>query len=157
MIDKATNRDLSAGLKAHLEETNKQVERLQKVFEKLGSRAYKADEFRIKAELKTGKNLIVVKVTQGSGPWEVYTARFNGVAWVGGNVSNTRGAATQPQLAAAGGKLFLAWADDRRTNLTGNSVALYVKQWNGSQFVEELTGDASYRGVSHTGFEASAL
>jgi ferritin-like metal-binding protein YciE len=36
MIDKATNRDLVAGLKNHLEETNKQVERLQKVFEKLG-------------------------------------------------------------------------------------------------------------------------
>ena len=32
----ATNRDLIAGLKGHLEETNKQVERLQKAFEKLG-------------------------------------------------------------------------------------------------------------------------
>jgi len=30
MIDKATNRDLVAGLKAHLEETNKQVDRLGK-------------------------------------------------------------------------------------------------------------------------------
>ena len=36
MIEKATNRDLAAGLKGHLEETNKQIERLQKVFEKLG-------------------------------------------------------------------------------------------------------------------------
>jgi ferritin-like metal-binding protein YciE len=36
VIEKATNRDLVAGLKGHLEETNKQVERLQKVFEKLG-------------------------------------------------------------------------------------------------------------------------
>jgi ferritin-like metal-binding protein YciE len=36
MIDKATNRNLVAGLKGHLEETNRQVERLQKVFEKLG-------------------------------------------------------------------------------------------------------------------------
>ena len=36
MIEKATNRDLIAGLKSHLEETNKQIERLQKVFEKLG-------------------------------------------------------------------------------------------------------------------------
>jgi ferritin-like metal-binding protein YciE len=32
MIDKPTNRDLVAGLKAHLEETNKQIERLDKVF-----------------------------------------------------------------------------------------------------------------------------
>jgi ferritin-like metal-binding protein YciE len=35
MIDKATNRDLANGLKAHLEETNKQIERLDKVFQKL--------------------------------------------------------------------------------------------------------------------------
>ena len=36
MIEKATNRDLVAGLKGHLEETKKQIERLQKVFAKLG-------------------------------------------------------------------------------------------------------------------------
>ena len=35
IIDKATNRDLADGLKAHLEETNKQIERLDKVFQKL--------------------------------------------------------------------------------------------------------------------------
>ena len=35
MIDKATNRDLVTGLKTHLEETNKQIERLDKVFQKL--------------------------------------------------------------------------------------------------------------------------
>ena len=36
MIEKATNRDLVTGLKNHLEETNKQVERLDKVFAELG-------------------------------------------------------------------------------------------------------------------------
>jgi len=36
MIDKATNRDLSAGLRAHLEETEKQITRLNQVFEKSG-------------------------------------------------------------------------------------------------------------------------
>lgn len=35
LIEKATNRDLIAGFKAHLEETNKQIERLDKVFLKL--------------------------------------------------------------------------------------------------------------------------
>jgi ferritin-like metal-binding protein YciE len=35
LIEKATNRDLIAGLKAHLEETNKQIGRLDKVFLKL--------------------------------------------------------------------------------------------------------------------------
>ena len=36
MIDLATNRDLATGLKSHLEETQKQIERLQKAFAKLG-------------------------------------------------------------------------------------------------------------------------
>ena len=36
MIDKATNGDLVQGLKIHLEETNKQIERLDQVFKKLG-------------------------------------------------------------------------------------------------------------------------
>jgi ferritin-like metal-binding protein YciE len=36
MIEKATNRELAGGLRAHLEETRKQVERLDQVFEKLG-------------------------------------------------------------------------------------------------------------------------
>jgi ferritin-like metal-binding protein YciE len=36
MIDKATNRDLSTGLKNHLDETKKQIERLENVFAKLG-------------------------------------------------------------------------------------------------------------------------
>jgi ferritin-like metal-binding protein YciE len=38
MIDKATNRDLAAGFKTHLDETYKQIERLDKVFEKLGQK-----------------------------------------------------------------------------------------------------------------------
>jgi ferritin-like metal-binding protein YciE len=36
MIDKTTNRDLSTGLKNHLEETKKQIQRLENVFAKLG-------------------------------------------------------------------------------------------------------------------------
>lgn len=36
MIDNATNRDLVTGLKNHLEETYKQIERLDQVFKKLG-------------------------------------------------------------------------------------------------------------------------
>jgi ferritin-like metal-binding protein YciE len=36
MIDKATNRELAAGLRAHLRETEGQVKRLEQVFEKIG-------------------------------------------------------------------------------------------------------------------------
>ena len=35
-IDKATNRDLSKGLKDHLEETKNQIARLDQVLKKLG-------------------------------------------------------------------------------------------------------------------------
>ena len=38
MIEMATNRDLATGLRLHLEETGKQIERLDKVFEKLGQK-----------------------------------------------------------------------------------------------------------------------
>jgi ferritin-like metal-binding protein YciE len=38
MIEQATNRDLAAGLRAHLEETSKQIERLDQVFKKLGQK-----------------------------------------------------------------------------------------------------------------------
>jgi ferritin-like metal-binding protein YciE len=36
LIDKATNRDLSKGLRDHLEETKNQIQRLDQVFKKLG-------------------------------------------------------------------------------------------------------------------------
>ena len=36
MIEKATNRELTTGLKSHLEETKKQVQRLEQVFQLLG-------------------------------------------------------------------------------------------------------------------------
>jgi ferritin-like metal-binding protein YciE len=37
MIDKATNRELAGGLRAHLRETEGQVKRLEQVFERIGS------------------------------------------------------------------------------------------------------------------------
>ena len=43
MIEKSTNRDLRSGLKNHLEETNRQIERLDQVFQKLGKTPAGAD------------------------------------------------------------------------------------------------------------------
>jgi ferritin-like metal-binding protein YciE len=43
MIDLATNRDLAAGLRTHLEETKRQVERLEQVFKKLNRQPKGAD------------------------------------------------------------------------------------------------------------------
>jgi ferritin-like metal-binding protein YciE len=43
MIEKATNRELTGGLKSHLDETKKQIERLEQVFEKIGEKPKAAD------------------------------------------------------------------------------------------------------------------
>lgn len=43
MIEKATNLDLTAGLKAHLEETRGHVERLEQAFQKLGKEPKSTD------------------------------------------------------------------------------------------------------------------
>ena len=90
-----------------------------------------------------------------SGVLEIYAALWNGVAWSpagsgaasGGGVSAGVGPATDPQLAANGGGVYLLWLDNRVANLTGNSEALYVEMWNGSAFVQQVIGDASYRGI----------
>jgi ferritin-like metal-binding protein YciE len=43
MIEQATNRDLAQGLKSHLAETHKQIERLERAFNKLGQDAAGTD------------------------------------------------------------------------------------------------------------------
>jgi ferritin-like metal-binding protein YciE len=43
MIKKATNRDLTSGLKTHLQETEGQIERLQQIFKKLGEKPQGTD------------------------------------------------------------------------------------------------------------------
>ncbi len=90
-----------------------------------------------------------------SGAFEIYAATWNGTAWAaagtsadsGGGVSNTEGMASDPKLASNDGQLYLLWLDNLISNPTSNSVAVYVKQWNGSAFVEDVVGDASYRGI----------
>jgi len=54
MIDLATNRDLSQGLKNHLEETKKQIERLDQVFKKLGKQPSGTDCPAIDGLVKEG-------------------------------------------------------------------------------------------------------
>lgn len=92
---------------------------------------------------------------------EIYAASYNFAtsAWTpagtgansGGGVSQTGGDATHPTLASGGGQLHLLWTDDRIASRDGVELALYARQWDGSAFIEELTGDASARGVSPTG------
>jgi len=56
MIDQATNRDLTQGLKNHLEETNKQIERLDQVFKKLGKSPQSIDCPAIDGLIKEANN-----------------------------------------------------------------------------------------------------
>ncbi len=102
-----------------------------------------------------GSSLFAAWQDNRSGADEIYVARWNGTAWVaagtgadsGGGVSDTGGMATSPELAANDGQLYLLWLDNRVANFSGNTIAPYVKQWNGSAFVEDVVGDASYRGI----------
>ncbi len=55
MIEQATNQDLAAGLKSHLEETVKQVGRLEQVFKKLGKEPSATDCPAIDGIIKEAK------------------------------------------------------------------------------------------------------
>jgi ferritin-like metal-binding protein YciE len=55
MITQATNRDLAQGLKNHLEETHKQIERLDQVFKKLGQKSAGTDCPAIDGLIKESK------------------------------------------------------------------------------------------------------
>jgi ferritin-like metal-binding protein YciE len=46
LIEKATNRDLTKGLKDHLEETKNQIGRLDQIFKKLGEERGKVSRHR---------------------------------------------------------------------------------------------------------------
>ena len=59
--------------------------------------------------------------------------------------------AVSPHLASDGGKLYLAWVDESATTVADPNAAIYVKTWDGANFVEQLTGDASGGGISVTG------
>lgn len=58
MIDKATNRELSAGLRAHLEETKNHIERLDGVFKKLNEKPKGTDCPAIDGILKEADEIV---------------------------------------------------------------------------------------------------
>ena len=95
MIDKATNHDLSNGLKNHLEETKKQIERLENVFAKLGKQPSgtqclaidglikEADETAGKIEDKSVLDAAIVANAQAGEHYEI--CRYSTpIAWVRG-------------------------------------------------------------------------
>jgi hypothetical protein len=93
-----------------------------------------------------------------SGHWSVYATRYNGTTWSpagagatsGAGISAVDGEATQPQIAANGGRLHLAWAHNRFFGDAGIDSVVYARRWTGSDFAEEVPGDATYGGVGGT-------
>src|SRR5262249_43968286 len=74
-----------------------------------------------------------------------------------GGVSHSSGLVTQPGLAANGGKLILTWANNALASPTATSLSLYARTWNGTDFVEEVPGDASAGGIAQAGSALQTL
>lgn len=69
----------------------------------------------------------------------------------GGGISNSPGESSRPALLETpDGALIAAWSDGR-----GGNSQIFVRRWNGSEWVEMGTGSASGGGVSDTSGESS--
>ena len=85
----------------------------------------------------------------------IYAAQYSGGAWsaagagadTGFGVSANASINTHPVLASDNGTLVLGWSNASITDTTA-TTHLYIRQWNGSAFVEELPGQATGDGVA---------
>ena len=59
----------------------------------------------------------------------------------------SRGAATDPVLSSNGGALNLVWIEDRLPGTPDQAAAIYANRLQGSSFVRQLPGDASFDGI----------
>jgi hypothetical protein len=123
-----------------------------------GLSATPGDSIEPTAAYVDGK-LYVAWTETKDGYGQIYAKVYDGTAWgeagpgaAGtGGVSATSQRATSPHLAAAGGRLYLAWTDRNPVEQPGVQARLFVKTWNGTAFAEQLPGDASGGGISPTG------
>ncbi|HEV8608216.1 MAG TPA: right-handed parallel beta-helix repeat-containing protein, partial [Tepidisphaeraceae bacterium] len=103
-----------------------------------------------------GSSLFAVWQDTTSGFSEIYGVRYsagvrNVISVSGTGISSTVGNASQPNLATGGGVLHLAWADDTQQSRVGSTIAIYARKWNGTSFIQDLSGDAAFNGISFTG------
>jgi hypothetical protein len=85
------------------------------------------------------------------GDGEIYVRRWNGSSWEevgsgsasGGGISDNSGDSVNPSVAVADGTPYVAWNDD-----SGGDSEIYVRCWNGSNWVEVGSGSASGGGIS---------
>jgi hypothetical protein len=65
----------------------------------------------------------------------------------GGGISNNDGNSQAPSLVVdLGGKLYVSWMDDKFGFNSGWDI--YMKTWNGSNWVEAGAGSATWGGIS---------
>jgi len=102
-----------------------------------------------------GGAIIVAWTDASSGNAEVYARRWNGTAWVevgagsasAGGISSTAGRSVCPALAVtAAGVPVAAWQEDNGAGIP----QVWVRRWNGQQWVEAGSGGATGNGVSAT-------
>lgn len=101
--------------------------------------------------LESGGNPIVAWADTSSGEAQIYVRRFDGVQWKemgvgsasGGGMSNTEDASRSPSLAIQSNNApivaWVNWAFDRE---------IYVRRWNGSDWVQIGTDSAGGEGIS---------
>ncbi len=93
-----------------------------------------------------------------SDPWvdDIYVRQWNGSRWVeagtgsasGGGVSNNAGVSESPSLAISlDGVPYVAWADISG----GEAFQIFIRQWDGSGWVEVGAGSAGAGGISNNG------
>lgn len=90
-----------------------------------------------------------------SGNSEIYVKRYDGADWVevgsgsasGGGISDDSGASQMPSLALdASANPYVAWYD-----YTGGDCEIYIKRFDGADWVEVGSGSASGGGISDSG------
>ena len=72
-------------------------------------------------------------------------------------VSHSTGSALQAKLAANGGNSYLTWVNNPLVFQTNPGLNIYAEVWNGTAFVEEVPGDASYGGVASISIQSRTL
>ncbi len=100
-----------------------------------------------------GKAYAAWEDDSGGNP-EIFVRAWHGGNWVevgagsasGGGISRNAGTSSVPSIAIApDGKPYAAWADD-----TSGDYEIYIRAWDGNNWVEVGTGSASGGGISNT-------
>lgn len=108
---------------------------------------------------------VVAWEDNSSGNREIYVRQFNGTSWVemgtgsasGGGISKTSGASGYPSLAFGPDNTpVVAWEETTGSGVN-QQTEIYVRQWDGSAWVEKGAGSASNGGISDPNNNVSNL